>query len=103
MIDNESGRCLHDKATRGGVLSDEERTQLDLWYARHDRDEGAILDSPSPSPRRTDLQSQVDSAVADLATVTQRIQSLAAENDTVRREIATLREQLAERSRTQPA
>jgi hypothetical protein len=103
MIDNDAGRSLHDTATRGGVLSDEERTQLDHWYASHDRDEGAALDSPSPSPHRADLQSQVDSAVADLATVTQRIQSLAAENDMVRREIATLRQQLAERSRTQPA
>jgi hypothetical protein len=94
---------LHDRATRGVPLSDEEQAQLDQWYARQDQDEDAALTRTPAPPSVTALQAQVDAAVAQLLTVTQRIQTLAAENEAVRREIAVLQRQLAQRPATQPA
>ena len=33
---NEAGPRLHDKATRGGVLSASEAAELEAWYAQQD-------------------------------------------------------------------
>jgi hypothetical protein len=97
------GQQLHDKTTRGDALSAEEKAQLEDWYARHDREEVAALTSALLPQSNTRLQAQVDAAVAQLLTVTQRIQTLAAENDAVRGEVASLQRQLAQRPEKQPA
>jgi hypothetical protein len=87
-------RHLHDTVTRGGTLSAEEQAQLDAWYAEEDQREGVVLGPADASPRLTMLHSQVETALAQLLTVTQRIQTLTAQNDTLRREIAVLQRQL---------
>ena len=87
-------RHLHDTVTRGGSLSAEEQAQLDAWYAEEDQQEGVILGPAGASPRLTMLHTQVETALAQLLTVTQRIQTLTAQNDTLRREIAVLQRQL---------
>ena len=68
---------LHDAATRGEVLSDAEKIELEQWYNSQDRIESSLLNLPDPTPEtlRT-LQEQVDSALSQLLTVTQRIQEL---------------------------
>lgn len=43
MTSEEQGRVLHDKLTRGEALSNQEQAELEQWYARLDRDEGAVL------------------------------------------------------------
>jgi len=48
------------------------------------------------------LQAQVDAALAQLMTVAKRIQEIASENETLRREIANLRHQLVYLLETQP-
>jgi hypothetical protein len=103
MIANHLAQQLHDKATRGVALSAEEQAQLEQWYARQDQAEEATL-SKAPLPQaNASLQTQVDGAVAQLLTVTQRIQTLAAENDALRREVVALRQQLTEKLAKQPA
>jgi hypothetical protein len=97
MNDDDLPRRLHDRATRGEALSNDERHQLDAWYARQDREEAAKLAERPPRTDNTNLQSQLDTAVSQVAAVTLRIQSLAAENDTTRREVAALHRQLAQR------
>ena len=87
-------RHLHDKFTRGGTLSAEEQAQLDAWYAEEDQREGVVLSPAGASPRLAVLHTQVETALAQLLTVTQRIQTLTAQNDTLRREIAVLQRQL---------
>jgi hypothetical protein len=87
-------RHLHDTVTRGGSLSAEEQAQLDAWYAEQDQQEGAVLGPAGASPRLSVLHTQVETALAQLLTVTQRIQTLTAQNDTLRREIAVLQRQL---------
>src|SRR5438270_12131458 len=94
---------LHDRASRGESLSADERMRLEAWYARLDQEEGALLNRAGPPATLTALQRQIETAVAQLATVTQRVQALTAENTTVRREIASLQLLLAQRSTPQPA
>ena len=94
MITDNEGKVLHDKATRGEVLSDAEQAQLEQWYARQDLEESTMLKLAAPTETLTKLQEQVDSALAELLTVTQSIQELAAENEALRSELVVLRRQL---------
>ena len=94
-------RQLHDKATRGIALSTIEQAQLDAWYAQQDQEESAFLRQTSPPGTLVALQTQVDTAVAQLLAVTQRLQELAIHNDTLRHDIAVLQEQLTRPSPAQ--
>ncbi len=100
---DELARQLHDRATRGDSLSAEERVLLDQWYARQDQEEGAALAAAVPPASAAALQTQVDAALAQLVTATRRIQTLAAENEAVRKEIADLQRQLARNPAVQSA
>jgi hypothetical protein len=88
---------LHDKATRGASLTGEEQAQLEAWYAEQDQAESEGLGLTHVSPRLAPLQAQVET------TLTQRIQELTAQNETLRREIAALQHQLIHASTRQPA
>jgi len=94
MVADELGQKLHDRATRGGVLSAEERGQLEEWYAKMDREEAEMLGLAAPANTTDELRAQVDSALAQLVAAAKRVQELAKENDALRREIASLRRQL---------
>ena len=102
MQSDEQGQTLHDKLTRGEALSDQEQAELQQWYARLDRDESALLARTVPSTV-AELEAQVATAMAQLQGVTQRIQTLTADNAVVREEIADLQRQLAQKSATQSA
>jgi hypothetical protein len=97
MSKDDPAQKLHDKSTRGEVLSAEEQVQLAQWYTRLDCEEQVVLGRGSPSPSVTTLQAQLDAALADLLTVSHRIQTLTAENETLRRDIAALQRQLAQK------
>jgi hypothetical protein len=103
MSTDNLAKQLHDKASRGIVLSAAEQAQLDMWYAKQDQAEGSMLALTTPSHTLTALQTQVDTAVSQLVTVTQRIQELAAQNDALRRDIAVLQRQLAQTPAVPPA
>jgi hypothetical protein len=85
---------LHDKATRGAALSAEEQAQLTAWYAEQDQQEDVLLKSTGASQYLAVLHTQVETALAQLLTVTRHIQQLTANNEIVRREIAVLQRQL---------
>jgi hypothetical protein len=91
---DEFAQQLHDKATRGLALSAEEQAQLEAWYAAQDQQERAVLGPIGASQRLATLHTQVETALAQLLTVTQRIQELTVHNETLRREIAVLQRQL---------
>jgi hypothetical protein len=95
MIPDDVGQQLHDKATRGGVLTPEERTLLEAWYARHDVEEAQLLARAEPSRDLDELRSQVAAGAARLVTLTQRLQALLQENERLRREVEALQRQLA--------
>lgn len=103
MSTNELAKQLHDKVTRGIALSAAEQAQLEVWYAQQDQEEGALLTQARPPQTLVALQTQVDTAVSQLLVVTQRIQELVAQNDVLRRDVATLQQQLMQRSTIQSA
>ena len=94
MVSDSSGLELHDKATRGQKLSAEEETLLQAWYAEQDRAENTLLNL-SDDENAASLQAQVETTLAQIITITKQIEETSAENDRLRREIASLRQQLA--------
>jgi len=103
MISEDIARKLHDRSSRGETLSAEEQQQLENWYASQDTAESKMLGFTASEKTVTSLQAQVDAALTQLMTVTKRIQEVASENETLRREIASLRRQLMQRLGAQPA
>lgn len=102
MVSDELGEQLHDRATRGAALSAEEQAHLEGWYATQDRTEMDELGLTVAEETVGALQAQVESALAQLASVTKRIQQVADENEALRREIAVLRRQLVQQTPLQP-
>ncbi|MEW5987041.1 MAG: hypothetical protein AB1791_10445 [Chloroflexota bacterium] len=102
MVADELARFLHDRATRGEALSAEEQAQLEAWYALQDSTESQELDAVGHKGTLVTLQAQVEVALTQLLTVSRRIQQVASENEALRREVAVLRRQLAQRPSLQP-
>ncbi|GER78967.1 MAG: hypothetical protein DYG87_06625 [Anaerolineae bacterium CFX3] len=99
----EKASQLHDKVTRGFTLTAKERKQLEAWYAKQDTLENEILFLPAGRMTSSDLEAQMDAALAQAISVTQQIRKISSENAKLRREIAVLRRQLTQRIGTQPA
>ena len=94
MISNELGVQLHDRWTRGQLLTAEEQTQLELWYQQQDAQEAKQLNLVSTVVEISDLQAQIEMTLKQLATVIQRIQQITTENQGLRQEVSILRQQL---------
>jgi hypothetical protein len=85
---DEFAKQLHAKATRGLALSAAEQAHLEAWYTEQDQREHAIRGPMGSSQGRVTLHTQVETALAQLLTVTQRIQELTVYHETLRREMA---------------
>jgi len=92
------GQKLHDRATRGEKLTPEEQSRLEAWYTAHDGAEARDLNSPAVEHQDASLEAQIRATLAQIMRVTQQIQDSISENATLRKEIASLRLQLAEQS-----
>ena len=103
MISDIIAKKLHDRLSRGETLAAEEQMQLQEWYTRQDSAESAMLGLATRETTVESLKAQVDATLTQLMTVTRRIQEVASENETLRREIAALRRQVMQRLGTQPA
>lgn len=101
MISDELGVQLHDRWTRGESLTEEELAQLAAWYEAQDEAEQKLLSMPDTHADLVQMQAQIDTAVAELARLTNFIQEKTAENNALRPDIAALRQKLA--SQIQPA
>jgi cell shape-determining protein MreC len=96
MVSDELGRQLHNRETLGESLTYQEQAQLEAWYAEQDRAEVAILSASQDSlsdPKN--LQDQVNEAIEQLALSTQQLQRITSENQSLREEIARLKQQVA--------
>ncbi len=103
MISEDTTKKLHDRFSRGEALSTKEQKQLEDWYARQDADESQMITATSKEKNITLLQKQVEAALYRLTTVTKHIQEVETQNESLRREIASLRRQMMQRVRAQPA
>jgi transposase-like protein len=81
---------LHDRATRGEPLSNEEQAALDAWYAQQDQSESEALSRTATAVTIPDLQAQLDASLRQLETVTQHIREAVMVNNDLRREIGQL-------------
>ena len=88
---------LHDRATRGVALSDEEMAQLNAWYAQEDEAEARLLGVSDGAEKTDVLQTQIKAALTQVAAVTRQIQRLMLQNEELRREVAVLKQRLAQR------
>lgn len=90
MINDERGKVLHDKASRGEQLSEAEKQQLEKWYAYQDRLELEAIQLPAKDAVISDLQAQIETAMDELFKLTNRIKKVTAENEQLRKENAIL-------------
>ncbi len=79
MIADEKGKELHDKASRGEILSIEEQQQLENWYAFQDNLEIEAIGLAKEENSSVGLQTQIESALSQLVKLTNRMQQNAAD------------------------
>ncbi len=95
-----TGPELHDRATRGDLLTPEEQEELNTWYGALDRAEAETLE-PEVGAAGKSLAAMIDAALLRITEVSQRIRQLDEETRAVQRENAVLRLQLAQRASKQ--
>ncbi len=95
MTDEEALR-LHDRAALGESLTDEERAQLEAWYAAQDAAEARDLAAARSEP--VDLTQRIQAALEQIAETTRHIQQTLTNNDALRREIEGLRRELPQQT-----
>jgi hypothetical protein len=98
MISDELAKQLHDKSTRGKSLSLEEQGLLEQWYAFQDQAETQTLAKSYDETRLFMLQTQVNTALSQLMTVTKQIQQVIAENEALKGDIIQLHNQLVQQT-----
>lgn len=93
MISNKIGLELHDRASQGAILTEQEKTQLEQWYSEMDSNESFIVKSGGQSPDL--VKGQIENALAQLLKATQHLQKVAAENEIIKRENQAIKLKLA--------
>ena len=94
---------LHLRQSLGEALTPEEQGELGFWYAEQDRAEAAALGLGVDTSHVDTLKQQVDAILARIVITSQAIQSLTEENETLRRENKSLRQQLTQSAVLEPA
>lgn len=97
MLSNETGKTLHDKATRGKPLTLEEQNLLEQWYNEQDNAESQWLKSNDSIKDQNILQKQIDTILIQIKSATDNIQRLTAENKLLKNDITKLHNQLSEK------
>jgi hypothetical protein len=87
---------LHDHLTRGIPLLPVEQIRLEAWYEEQDKAEKLLLESTEKGNTIGVIQAQIRTVLTQLRTVTQRIQEINEQNELLRREIAMMKQQLAQ-------
>ncbi len=95
MSDMIRAQQLHNKVAHGDTLTEAERSELEAWYVQQDAEESRQLTQADPSSLIS-LHEQVDEAAAQMTVTAAHIQTLAAENEAIRRDINALYQKLAQ-------
>ena len=89
------GAKWHDRATRGEILTQAQRSALETWYRQQDEAEAGLLQAGQAQalePGAGDVQA----VLTCIKETSSRIQALDLQNASLRQEIATLQERLSE-------
>lgn len=89
-------QILHDRATRGEVLSETEQMQLSNWYELQDKLESDSLNKIDVKEILSKRNMQIESALSEIAKITSTIQKILSENEKIRRENEILRKKISE-------
>jgi len=104
MSDLNACQQLHKRATSGGVLTAEEKAQLEAWYAEVDAAEDARLRANAKAlPDLAAIEAEIKVASAEVATLNQRLNAQHAEIEILRQQNAALKQRLAQKTTKQPA
>src|SRR5689334_19876564 len=90
MISEDAVKHLHDRATRGLELSEEEQAALTAWYAQQDQADSALLAGKPAYERVEELRAQVEAVLSRLRQVTEQIEAQVGENERLRRDNAVM-------------
>lgn len=101
MVSDTLGKQLHNRATRGESLSEEEQAQLDAWYDKQDRKETMVLRRDTPAENQGSLQADIDSVLYRIGHTAKQIQDISQQNEVLREEIMRFRRQLAQQATVQ--
>ena len=95
MISDDLAIQLHDKATKGEILTPTQQAQLEARYATQDaaEQEHLILSEPTLNPSQ--IQNQIGISLSQIHQITERIQAVTSENQRLRGEIHQLQKQVA--------
>ena len=95
MTNEEIGKKLHDMATRGKILSPEDRKLLQRWYEDQDDAESQLLNSGTET--ETILRKQITSVLTGIGNVNNEIRKTIDDNNMLREEIRGLQQQLSQK------
>ncbi len=88
---------LHDRKTRGLVLTPTEEATLYAWYAQEDEVENRQINATQRPQRIEMLEAQIKTTLGQVAVMTQRIQDLMHQNEDLRLEVTNLKVQVSQR------
>ena len=95
MIEMGRGQDLHSRACRGEFLSEEERRELDAWYAEMDAEEAKTLGQDTAElPTNEELRGQVRDRLSELQTTLEKISAIEESNAAIRQQNEELKRQL---------
>lgn len=99
MISDKIAKQLHDKSTRGKVLTPEESKLLKNWYTKQDNEESKLLlNHDYELATENILNDQIGPILTRIGTAAEQIHKITDENKVLRQNIAKLQRQLEEKS-----
>ena len=84
MTDETKAKELHDRSTRGGLLSQADKAKLYAWYVEQDQAEFQQMKLTVSDSETAELPNQIKATLEQIAATTTQIQTLAIENEALR-------------------
>ncbi len=95
MVEMRRGQELHVRSCRGENLSDEDRKELEAWYAERDAEEAAMLNPDLPeSPTNEQLRAEIRLRLRELQGTLENIHQIEERNAALRQQNEELKQQL---------
>lgn len=93
----EEAKKLHDRATRGEILSVEEQTALQNWYDEQDRAEDLLLNQNRTDSNSAISREQLNAKLSEISQAALDVERIARQNEIIRRENERLRQAVESR------